>query len=580
MLWLVLVVTVLLWALTAIGLPPLSVKISRSPADPGAYDFTEITAQIGPLRPLNPFTGAEFTGTFTSSDHRSWQVEGFCDADDGSVFRLRFMPDAPGEYSYTVSYRQGLWSKSASGKFTVRASDRRGIVRLDPRNRWHFIWEGSGEHYFLNGTTAYWLLGWKDTAVIQSVLERLHSLKINRVRVTVAGRTGPYSEPVISGDKWSPMLRAWKTALTGRTLRRLGVAGQWLNSHGVTLGQQLFAQLAESNDPDDIYHPNFDYSRFELDHWRKLEAALLFAREHDMVVSVVLDMELSKVHPLPGSADERRFLHYAAARLSAFSNITWDLGDDLNLFRDDSWARQTGSLLQRLDPYKHLATSHPTDNAHQDRTADWFGFTSFQEWSRHQHAFMLTERAAQAATGRIIPQVNEEYGYEDTYPLFSDPPPSESADALRRSAWEIVMAGGYQTTGETAHRGTNMWPDTGGGWMNGRGDDTMTMLVGYAYIVDFFTSFPWWQTQPHDELVNSGNYCLAQPGEMYVLYAPRGGAVTVALHPGKYRVDLLNAVTGERTQLPDITAGSTWTAPMLAVTSDWALLLRRLPSLR
>jgi hypothetical protein len=43
-------------------------------------------------------------------------------------------------------------------------------------------------------------------------------------------------------------------------------------------------------------------------------------------------------------------------------------------------------------------------------------------------------------------------------------------------AWEIVMAGGYQTTGETSRRGTNVWPDTGGGWMNGRGDDTMTMF--------------------------------------------------------------------------------------------------------
>jgi hypothetical protein len=29
--------------------------------------------------------------------------------------------------------------------------------------------------------------------------------------------------------------------------------------------------------------------------------------------------------------------------------------------------------------YHHLATDHPVDNKHQDRTAAWFGFTSFQE---------------------------------------------------------------------------------------------------------------------------------------------------------------------------------------------------------
>ncbi|HEX4919598.1 MAG TPA: hypothetical protein VFV92_02535, partial [Candidatus Bathyarchaeia archaeon] len=74
------------------------------------------------------------------------------------------------------------------------------------------------------------------------------------------------------------------------------------------------------------------------------------------------------------------------------------------------------------------------------------------------------------------------------------------------------MAGAYQTTGETARRGTNIWPDTGGGWMNGRGDDTMTMLQGYAHMVDFFTGFEWWTTDPHDELVNGGNYAWLNLG--------------------------------------------------------------------
>ena len=31
------------------------------------------------------------------------------------------------------------------------------------------------------------------------------------------------------------------------------------------------------------------------------------------------------------------------------------------------------------------------------------------------HGWMLRQREAQSKTGRIIPQVNEEYGYEDHY---------------------------------------------------------------------------------------------------------------------------------------------------------------------
>jgi hypothetical protein len=140
------------------------------------------------------------------------------------------------------------------------------------------------------------------------------------------------------------------------------------------------------------------------------------------------------------------------------------------------------------------------------------------------------------------------------------------------------MAGGYQTTGETTRRGTNVWPNTGGGWMNGRGDSTMTMLEGYKHIVDFFTSFEWWKTEPHDELANAGVYCLAEPGVAYALYLPRTSAATVRLSAGRYKVQWFNPITGAWIDLPDAIGGR-WASPTVPDTShDWALLLRRVPS--
>src|SRR5581483_2852410 len=237
---------------------------------------------------------------------------------------------------------------------------------------------------------------------------------------------------------------------------------------------------------------------------------------------------------------------YTVARLGAYSNITWDLGDDLDGFRSDPWMHATGTLLHDLDPYDHLATSHPINNSHQDRVSPWFGMTSFQEWKRPLHRWMLEQRRLQMGTGRIIPQVNEEYGYEDHYPDYAPyEAPAASADANRRAAWEISMAGGYQTTGETAKRGTGMGPDTGGGWVNGRGDDTMMMLKGYAYMVNFFASLEWWKGEPHDELVNNGAFCLAQPGSFYVVYLSHSGNVTVRLEPGRYEVRWFNPRSGE-----------------------------------
>jgi len=110
--------------------------------------------------------------------------------------------------------------------------------------------------------------------------------------------------------------------------------------------------------------------------------------------------------------------------------------------------------------------------------------------------------------------------------------------------------------------------------MNGRGDDTMIMFQGYAHMVDFFTSFDWWKTEPHDELVNNGNYCLAKPGEIYAAYLPHAGTVTVQLQPGDYNAVWWNAASGQKTSLPPVHATTTsWTSPPAPGANDWALLL-------
>jgi hypothetical protein len=529
-------------ALSATALAsPQDVSFSPPGGSVEAYDFFEVTVNVAGPDARNPFTDVTLLGSFAklgAIERRN--VEGFCDSPDGSVFRIRFMPSSPGDYTYSVTYRQGDFEKTATGTFRASDGRRRGPIRVDPKYPWHFIWEGTGEHYFFNGTTAYWLPGWGEERVINNSLERLHRLKVNRIRVLLAGAANIFwGEPVMTGDNFTMCLRPW------------------------------MAEVPESLD-----HPGIDYTRFNIPYWQKWERMLRFARDRDMIISVVLDISTHHAQAPEGSPDERRYIRYAVARLSAFSNITYDLGDDLDSFRDEKLAHETGTLIESWDPYKHLATSHPVHREHQDRAADWFGFTSIQDWSRRQHALMLEERQIQMKTGRIIPQTNEEYGYEDHYPHWAPAPPGDSAESLRQTAWEIAMAGAYGTTGESARRGTNIWPDTGGGWINGRGDDTMVMLKGYEHMVDFFTSFEWWKTEPHDELVNHGAYCLAKPGETYAVYLPKGGDVSIKLEPGSYEAKWFNAFTGETTPLPPV-EGPVWTSPKAPGWLDWALLLQK-----
>jgi hypothetical protein len=517
------------------------VSFTPAPGSVEAYDFFEVTVNVAGADARNPFTDVALSGWFSKAGATERRkVEGFCDSPDGSVFRIRFMPASPGDYTYSVTYQQGDFEKSSTGAFRAVDGHRRGPIRVDPNYPWHFIWEGTGEHYFFNGTTAYWLPGWRDERIIDNSLERLHRLKVNRLRVLLSGAANIYwGEPVMTGDNFTMCLRPW---------------------------------MAEA--PESYDHPGIDFTRFNIPYWQKWERMLRFARDRGMIISVVLDISTHHAQAPAGSPDERRYIRYAVARLSAFSNITYDLGDDLDSFRDEKWAHETGTLIESWDPYKHLATSHPVHREHQDRAADWFGFTSIQDWSRRQHALMLEERQIQMKTGRIIPQTNEEYGYEDHYPHWAPAPPGDSAETLRQTAWEIAMAGAYGTAGESCRRGTNIWPDTGGGWINGRGDDTMVMLKGYEHMVDFFTSFEWWKTEPHDELVNNGAYCLAKPGEIYAVYLPKGGDVSIKLEPGKYEAQWFNAFTGETAPLPPA-EGPVWTSPKAPGWLDWALLMQR-----
>ncbi len=110
--------------------------------------------------------------------------------------------------------------------------------------------------------------------------------------------------------------------------------------------------------------------------------------------------------------------------------------------------------------------------------------------------------------------------------------------------------------------------------MNGRSDDTTTMLAGYAHMVDFLTGFEWWKTEPHDELVDARNWCLAEPGQTYAVYLPNAGKVTVHLLAGRYDAQWFDPQTGEIIPI-GIAEGPAWTSPPAPGRNDWALLLRK-----
>lgn len=472
---------------------PAGVRFVPSSDNVDCYDFVEVVANVEKPDAGNPFTDVVVEGQFAAAGGQTIHVDGFCDSADGRVFRIRFMPTRPGDYEYTVTYRQGDYGTSYKGKFVAGKGSRRGLIRVDKNHPWHFLWEGTGEHFFWNGTTTYWLLGWDDET-IRSNIDRLSRLQVNRLRVAINGRVEngqAWYENVFPTDRFSFRMNPW---------------------------------VAQR--PDSVEDPGFDVTRFNLSHWQKIERMLRHAREKDMTISIIFYVDGARpgVDPFGkarmGGQDEQRYYRYAAARLAAFSNVMWDVTNEYHLFRNEEWTDKMGAFLKQCDPYDHVTSVHG-HGQFPFRTSEWADFAMYQSWDEAGgYRFMLNNRIEQQKAGRPMPQINEEYGYEDHYPQWGGgrKAPARSADNRRRLAWGMYMAGGYQTTGERADTGTGWGPDTGGGWINGRGDASMTMLKGYGHIVDFFTAVPWWRLEPDNGFFDAQNKTVVATELTHVVY--------------------------------------------------------------
>src|SRR5262245_1667849 len=75
----------------------MSPKFSPSAKLLDVYDYFEVTIETGvPIE--DPFRTVSVTGVFQATDGPSVTVDGFCDAPDGSVYRVRFLPTRPALY--------------------------------------------------------------------------------------------------------------------------------------------------------------------------------------------------------------------------------------------------------------------------------------------------------------------------------------------------------------------------------------------------------------------------------------------------------------------------------------------------
>ncbi|MFH1515289.1 MAG: putative collagen-binding domain-containing protein [bacterium] len=464
----------------------------EAPSTAPQYGVAEFVFRVQGVTIRNPFTDIEIKGTYVSGNTR-FSVDGFADSQDGSLFRLRFSPEiANTTYTYDISFKGSGVTKNFTGKLVSTAPQDKGPVIVDPLRPKHFIYAGTKEPFFHIGCTEYHLLDISnDDSQVEATINYCQQYGFNKIRFLLSGYPRDYdnrtSDDVDHGVPEDP----WEAPNYGSLPGKVNPLPTWLGK------------------PHD-----YDFERFNVIHWQRVDRAVRLLKEKWIIATCIIQIEKQNLPKEIGelTANEYRLYQYAVARLSAFNNVWWDLGNEHNEFRKPAWGNTMGDFVKEKDPYDRLASAHAyADFFYSD--SPWADFIITQQYgdvdSVHNWALKYYKVPK--------PYVNEEYGYEGR----TEKPIGHGMNSewVRKCHWAIAMAGGYGTYGD---------------WSNGVSYFYMGIpgpgkaALHLKYLKSFFESLSYNEMTPSDDLTTNG-YCLSKPQELYILYLPEGGSAEINL---------------------------------------------------
>lgn len=279
----------------------------------------------------------------------------------------------------------------------------------------------------------------------------------------------------------------------------------------------------------------------------------------------------SKVTPAD-PAEQEQLIKYMLARFGPYWNLIFNVsGAEPNLRNTvtPNDIQRLGSLIDRFDVFDHLLGVHNKDGDDPYRTKEWSSFLTLQHEVINLdrlNAYILWNHTGTKPV----------YGQETCWTgniLQFDPFEKTGGctlDRLRQHMWVHMMSAAVFNAGD----------------MNGRSSSGFSGSLELSEKVqarhdlpkmvwDFMESVPFYRMSPQQGLVTAG-FCLAEPGEQYLVYLPEGGSVDVRLEGNrKYEVTWINARdTKDRRKAGTITRGQGLTAP--AETGDWVLYIKRI----
>jgi hypothetical protein len=355
----------------------------------------------------NPFREVSLSARFRQAD-KTVTAAGFYDGD--GIYRVRFMPDRPGEWQYeTISNRPEMNAKTGSFTALKPSAHNHGPVRV--RNTFHFAY-ADGTPYFPIGTTCY---AWthQGDELEEKTLATLKQSPFNKLRMCVFPKHYAFNqnEPLLYPFAGRPP-RTWDcTRFNPAFLRHLEKRVGQLRDLGIEADLILF-------------HP------YDKGHWGFDRMA---------------------------AADDDRYLRYVVARLAAYRNVWWSLANEYDFMKEKNeadWDRFF-QIVEASDPYRHLRSIHNGTRLY-NHTHPWVTHASIQNGS----AVADFGRAGLYRDVYRKPVVFDEVKYEgDIEQRWG----RLSAEEMVHRFWQGTIAGTYVGHGETYRRPDEiLWWSKGG----------------------------------------------------------------------------------------------------------------------
>jgi len=521
----------------------------------------------------NPFTDLQMQVRFTHvSGSPDYVVPGYFAADgnaaessaaSGVKWRAHLSPDKTGIWSYEIHFHQGdhLISNpdavptafspyhGIQGSFEVMSSDKSGRdLRSKGRLQYvggHYLqFAGSGEYFLKAGADApETFLGYAD------------------FDGTIAGK--PNRVPL---KTWEPHLQDWRegdpTWGRGKGKGMIG-ALNYLSGKGCNVFS--FLTYNAGGDGDNVWpfvsrNEKLHYDCSKLDQW-----GIIF--DHATKMGLYLHFKLQETEmddnrhgknssgKVPTSLDggalgiERKlYCREMIARFGHALALNWNLGEENTQSTEEQQAMS--QYLRDMDPYDHHIVVH-TYPEQQDKVYrpllgedSVLTGTSLQNSNiRDTHWQVVKWTRASAEAGKPWVVAFDESGtaqYAQVpdlgYQGFDGTDPADSKkihtqhEVRKYTLWGTLMGGGG---GVEYYFGYKL-PQNDLVCEDWRSRDQSWDYCRVA--LEFFKqeNIPFWNMTTADELIgnpefNNDKYCLADPGETYLIYLPEGGSTTLDL---------------------------------------------------